>query len=332
MKLNGRALRAEAQEVLRLFPVPGITAAVFRGGQLSDSCALGVRDDQGISMTEDTLFEAASLTKSLFAALFLRLHDRKLLSLDEPVLSQLPDARWSADARFARITPRMALCHNAGLPNWSSRPMALLFEPGTSFSYSGEGYYLLQHLAEQVTRKSLPELFQEEFFIPWGMEDAAGVWSPKVGSHMSLGFGTDGRVVKRRDALDLSGNAPEPNAAWSLYANARIYAQFLCRMIMENGGLSEASFAKMTSRQNDAGGGILWGLGWGIPANKQSVLWHWGDNTGFKSFALWDKDSGDGLTVFTNSDAGVPFYMELCRRLTGETFYTEIASFIASAE
>lgn len=331
MNLNGRPLLFEAQEALRLFPLPGITAAAIRGGSISESCALGIRNDHGSPMTADTLFEAASLTKALFATLFLRLCDRQIVKLDEPVLSQLPEAQWSEDPRFSRITPRMALCHASGLPNWASRPMALKFAPGTDFSYSGEGYFLLQHLVEQKAGKSLAELFREEFLTPWSM-DASGVWTPEVGSRMSLGFGANGDVIKCRDKIDLSGNAPEPNAAWSLYANARLYAQFLCRMIRERGGLSEVSFAKMTSRKNDAGGAILWGLGWGIPAKEQSVLWHWGDNTGFKSFAIWDKDSGDGLTVFTNSDAGLPFYIELCRRMTNSCFFDEIEAFIARAE
>lgn len=331
MNLNGCSLLLEAQETLRLFPLPGVTAAAIRGGRISESCALGVRNDTGLPMTEDTLFEAASLTKALFATLFLRLCDRHIVNLDEPILSQLPEALWSEDPCFSRITPRMALCHSSGLPNWASRPMALKFAPGTSFSYSGEGYFLLQHLAEQKTKKSLAELFQEEFFIPWGM-NASGVWTSEIGARMSLGFDINGNVIKCRDNIDLSGNAPEPNAAWSLYANALLYGQFLCRMISEHGGLSEASFAKMTSRKNDAGGAILWGLGWGIPAEAQSVFWHWGDNTGFKSFAIWDKDSGDGLTIFTNSDAGLPFYKELCRRMTGCVFFDAIEAFIARAE
>lgn len=331
MNINSRNLYAEAQESLRLFPVPGMTAAVIHAGRISESCAFGVSDDRGSAMTENTLFEAASLTKSLFSVLVLRLCDRGVISLDTPIFAQLTDLPWSDDPRYSAITPRMALCHASGLPNWAEKPMRMLFIPGTSYSYSGEGYYLLQHLAEQKTGKSLPELFRTEFFTPWGM-DASGVFTPEVGARMSCGFGADGTVIKRRTAPDMTGNAPEPNSAWSLYANAKLYAQFLCRMILERGSLSEPSFAKMTARQNDAGGDILWGLGWGIPARAQSTLWHWGDNTGFKSFAVWDKDTGDGLTVFTNSDAGLPLYMELCRRMTNGRFYEAIETFIAHAE
>lgn len=331
MKLKDCSLTRETEEAMRLHPVPGMTAAAIRNGRIESSCFMGVRDDRDTPMGKDVLFEAASLTKSLFATLFLRLCGRGAAALDEPVLTQLPSARWSDDPRFSEITPRMILCHSSGLPNWENRPLKLLFAPGTSYSYSGDGYYLLQHLAEVKTGKELPELFQEEFFQPWGL-NASGVWTPEVGARMSCGFNERGEVIKRRDAPDLSGCAPEPNAAWSLYANAEIYAGFLCQMIHRRGDLNEKLFREMTSRQSKAGGGIFWGLGWGIPEAQPSVLWHWGDNTGFKSFAVWDRDTGDGLTVFTNSDAGVPFYMELCRRMTDGAFFGSIEEFIAHAE
>ena len=331
MQLYDKSLLTEAQESLRLFPVPGLTAAVLRGGVLTESCALGTRNDMGAPMTEDTLFEAASLTKSLFATLYLRLCGRGVVSLDTPIADQTAGEPWSADPRYRDITPRMALSHGSGLPNWARKPMSLRFTPGQGFSYSGEGYYLLQHLAEEKTGLSLPALFRQEFFGPWGL-NADAVWSPEIGARMSLGFDHEGEVCKCRDGLDLEGNAPEPNAAWSLYANARIYAEFLRRMISERGGLTEELFSAMTTRQNDAGGQIFWGLGWGIPAADPDVLWHWGDNTGFKSFALWDKRTGDGLTVFTNSDLGPHYYMELCRRMTDARFFPEIENFITHAE
>lgn len=331
MKLSDRALLAEAQETLRLFPVPGLTAAVIRGGEIAASCALGIRDDRGRPMTEDTLFEAASLTKPLFAALFLRCCARGDVALDVPVAAQYDGAPRSRDPRWQDLTPRMLLCHAGGLPNWARWPMALRFTPGTAFSYSGEGYYLLQDLLEHKTGRSLPELAQEMFFDPWQM-DAGLLWTPAIGARMSLGFDDGDEPVKSRDGLDLEGNAPEPNAAWSLYANARLYAAFLCRLIRERGGLTPELFEAMTSRQNDAGGRVLWGLGWGIPSQDPDTLWHWGDNVGFKSFAVWDKVSGDGLTVFTNSDLGLHYYMELCRRMTDASFLPAVETFIARAE
>ena len=143
------------------FGVPGCSVALIRGGEAFGSVTCGVRGEGGEGVTEDTLYECASLTKPLFAVLALQLADKGLLSLDEPVAAQLGGIPWSEEADFEKITPRHILSHGSGLPDWHSRPMPMLFAPGTAFGYSGQGYYLLQHLAEKRTGKTLPELFEE---------------------------------------------------------------------------------------------------------------------------------------------------------------------------
>ena len=210
--------------------------------------------------------------------------------------------------------------------------MKLCFAPGTGYSYSGEGYYLLQHLVEQLEGKSMDTLFRENFFLPWGMDSSKAEWTPMVGAAFSMGFDKDGKVTKVRDCIDDEGLAPEPNAAWSLYTYAVDYARFLCRMIRERGGLSETLFAEMTKPQNEATPTVEWGLGFGIPKKDRNVLWHWGDNRGFKSFAVWDKVTGDGAVICTNSDNGVDFYLPLLKLLTDGAFYDDVADFIAHAE
>lgn len=320
------------EERLRAAKVPGATVAVIRGGEIVFSGAYGTRDDRGTPMTLGTLFEAASLTKSLFATLALREIDAGRLGLDEPIAPKMQGEPWSDDPRYAAITPRQVLSHGSGLPNWEEKPMKLCFAPGTGYSYSGEGYYLLQHLVEQLEGKSMDTLFRENFFLPWGMDSSKAEWTPMVGAAFSMGFDKDGKVTKVRDCIDDEGLAPEPNAAWSLYTYAVDYARFLCRMIRERGGLSETLFAEMTKPQNEATPTVEWGLGFGIPKKDRNVLWHWGDNRGFKSFAVWDKVTGDGAVICTNSDNGVDFYLPLLKLLTDGAFYDDVADFIAHAE
>lgn len=312
--------------------VPGSSAAFIRRGEIVWSGAFGVRGDGGAPMTEGVLFECASLTKSLFALLAMQEADAGRLDIDAPIAPLIADTAWSDDPRFAKITPRHCLSHGCGLPNWQARPMDMLFEPGTDFSYSGEGYFLLQRLVEQIEGKDMARLFRERIFEPFGMESSFARWTPAVGAAFSAGFSKDGAVNKIRSGSRVSGNAPEPNAAWSLYSYAADYARFLCAMINNRGGLSQEAFGEMTRIQNPAGNGISWGLGFGIPETEPDVMWHWGDNTGFKSFAIWDKATGDGAAVTTNSDNGMAFYMELLKRATDGAFYDDIARFINSAE
>lgn len=318
--------------LLKKYAVPGCTLAVIREGGIAFSGAYGVRNTQGTPMTEGTLFECASLTKSVFALLALQEADVGKLDLDAPIAPLLHDAPWSDDPRFLTVTPRQCLSHGCGLPNWESRPMHMLFDPGTAYSYSGEGYFLLQRLIEQIEGKDMDRLFRERFYGSFGMESTSACWTPAVGAAFSVGFAKDGSVRKVRDCRRDSGLAPEPNAAWSLYSYAADYARFVCALIRSRGGLSEGMFREMTSSQNQADEHIDWGLGFGIPKADPDVLWHWGDNDGFKSFSVWDKATGDGAVVTTNSDNGLAFYMELLKALTGGGFFDHIASFIEHAE
>ncbi len=312
--------------------IPGCTVAFAPAGEVAFSAAYGVRNEQGTPMTEGVLFECASLTKSLFALLAMQEVQLGKLDLDAPIAPLLKDAPWSEDPRFLTITPRHCLSHGCGLPNWQAKPMDMKFDPGTAYSYSGEGYFLLQRLVEQIEGKDMNRLFRERFFLPYGMESATAYWTPAVGAAFSMGFDKEGKVCKVRNARRVSGNAPEPNAAWSLYAWAGEYLRFLCGMMAHRGGLSDDLFAQMTSPQNKADENISWGLGFGIPHKDKNVLWHWGDNDGFKSFAIWDKVTHDAVVVTTNSDHGMAFYFDLLKQVTDGTYYDDIRAFIEGAE
>lgn len=320
------------QEEMHHQQVPGMTVSILCKGAIIYSNSFGVQNADGKPVNAGTLFEAASLTKTLFGVLALRLAEAGVLELDRPIMEQLADEPWSQDPRFLRITPRQCLCHSSGLPNWQARPMDMKFDPGTGYSYSGEGYFLLQRLIEQLCTADLNTLLHRYFLGPLKMGGATALWTPETGEAFSAGFGADGAVVKIRDHRRTTGNAPEPNAAWSLYSNALEMAKFLRFMIRENGGLAPEMAAQMWSPQNQATAQIPWGLGWGLCKKDPGVLWHWGDNDGFKSLSLWDRNTGDGLSVFTNSDRGAALWSALGRVLTDGDFFDDIEDFVRSAE
>lgn len=327
-----KANAAAVEELMKEHLIPGMGVTVIEAGAPVFSQTYGCRDDNGTAMSADTLFECASLTKSLFATLVMRLAEQGRIDLKKPIVEQYDHEHWSDDPRYQNVTPLHCLSHGPGFPNWGAKPLEFLFDPGSKFSYSGEGYYLLQHMVEQIEGKSLEEIFKENFYKPWDMAETAVDWTPEVGTHMSWGYNTEGKMCKIRDAHDDEGLAPEPNAAWSLYSNTTDYAKFICRMIGEKGGLSEESFEAMTSVQNPASHGVSWGLGFGLVDEAPGVCWHWGDNGGFKNFSVWDKNTGDGAVIFTNGDNGMNLYTELLKKLMGETFFDDVKTFIQQAE
>lgn len=99
------------------------------------------------AVDHQTIFEAASMSKPVFAYAALQLHERRTLDLDTPLVQYGRHSAFAGDPRLDLVTARHVLSHISGLPNWrtSGVPLTLQFEPATRWHYSGEGYWL--HLA-----------------------------------------------------------------------------------------------------------------------------------------------------------------------------------------
>jgi len=319
--------------LLERYAVPGISCCFISNGQALKAEAIGVKNTETKElMRTDTMFEAASLTKTLFATLVLRLVDQGSLSLDEQVASRLPSLTLSDDDRIHAITVRQILSHGSGLPNWADKPLQFLFDPGKGFRYSGEGYYYLHKIVNAVTGKDFVDHYRDEFFIPLKMHNSRAIWDASMLDKMTNKFDRNGKMAPLREHIDLGGNAPEPNAAWSLYSSAEDYAKFLLEILKDKGHLSAYAFQEMVSPQNNAGNEILWGLGWGLSSKDPSVIWHWGDNGGYRSFATVDLATGDGACIFCNGAGGTDLCLELLTQTTDGDFWGDVSAFLETAE
>lgn len=328
---NPDAVTKLLEQQMQRFGINGVSTALIHEGEICYQKALGTKNPQGDLLTEDTLNESASLTKTLFGTLVMRLVQEGKVDLDRPIMDVFTGEAWSQDARFWEITPRQCLCHSCGMPNWQAKPIDVMFDPGTAYSYSGEGYFLLQHMIEQIEGRDLTALLKEYFLEPLEMRRSTTTWTPEVYEAFSQGFGADGSVVKIRDKRRTEGNAPEPCAAWSLYSNAFDMIKFLRYIIREHGGLEQNYFEEMCRPQNWATEEIPWGLGWGLCKKDANVLWHWGDNDGFKSLSLLDWKTGDAVSVFTNNDCGFAFWDAVASELTDAPM-EDITVFVKIAE
>ncbi len=156
--------------------VPGASIAMIRNGELVGARGLGLADaSAGTPVTAETLFEAASLSKPVFAYMVLKLAERGELDLDRPLSEILPHPDLD-DPRRDQLTARQVLSHTTGLPNWrpgrwsdNPGPLVLSFDPGSRFSYSGEGFEYLRRVVEKLTGSGLEDLATREIFEPLGM-------------------------------------------------------------------------------------------------------------------------------------------------------------------
>ncbi len=322
------ALEQQVPELLKDGTVPGLSMALMRDGKTYWLHAFGVRDAKtSQAATEDTVFEAASLSKPVFAYGVLKLVDQGKLDLDAPLSKYLSKPYIEGDARLDKITARIVLSHRTGFPNWrpDGRPLTIHFTPGERFSYSGEGIVYLQKVVEQITGKPLNDYMTEVVFTPLGMNSSGYVWQAGYDSRTALphdGAGEPGEKFKPKDS----------NAAASLQTTAGDYALFV-EALLNGTGLSKKTLAELERPQIAVDPGctnctdrepkelsktVFWGLGIGIQETKDGEsLWHWGNNGRFKCFVLAYPKQKIGVVLFMNGENGLSILSDLLRLSLG---------------
>ncbi|MBZ5590116.1 MAG: class A beta-lactamase-related serine hydrolase [Acidobacteriia bacterium] len=280
--------------------VPGLAIAVMKDGAVAWSRPFGVTDvGSGSPVTPETVFEAASLGKPVFAYAVVRLAERGDFDLDRPLPVYLPYADVRNDPRIRKITARRVLCHTTGFPNWRrGGQLTIDFDPGDRFSYSGEGYVYLQKVIEAVTGMSVDDFVGREVFQPLGMAASSYGWRDAY--EASAAVGHDYLQQPTRKA-----KPTKPNVAATLHTTVGDYARFLAEMFHPR-LLKSVTVEQMLKAQVELEKDLSWGLGWGLErASGRSYFWHWGDNGAFRGFAIGCRETGDGLVLLTNAENGL---------------------------
>lgn len=322
--------------------LPALSIAIINNGHIVYQRALGVANlDTRTPIDGNSIFEAASLSKTVFTFFVLKMVDEGLLSLDTPLYRYMPYPDIAADERYKRITARMVLCHTSGFPNWryfdkvdSSRhikygDLYLNFMPGTQFSYSGEGYYYLARVIAHLTGhnlQNLDSLFQKQVVIPLHLGNMwfSGnnyIYTHKVSGHKA------GKVFFKKWPTSF----PEQDSSWfgaagGLHTEAVAYARFLIAL-MDGKGLTAKSLSEMFTAQvqipetnfsRAQGGDTAWGLGIAIkPVPGRTLYEHGGNNGDFQSGFMINRTLKNGYVFFTNCDKGAIFNERLAGFLDG---------------
>jgi CubicO group peptidase (beta-lactamase class C family) len=227
--------------------LPGAVIQVGHAGQIVFRQAFGERKldgEPGLDgapapaepMTEDTLFDLASLTKSIATTTaILQLYEQGRIRIDDSVQTYLPDFNPANDPRRAQVTLRMLLTHTAGIAGDLSLdgPWGLdradkaegirralgawvVFAPGERFHYSDIGFILLGAIVEKLTGETIDTYVQDNVFRPLGMTDTHYLPPAKACGPQRI-IGT---------AISIDPNAPDvaecPTGTWSTDLLARV--------------------------------------------------------------------------------------------------------------
>ncbi|MFZ6655366.1 serine hydrolase domain-containing protein [Undibacterium sp. TJN19] len=263
----------------------------------------------------DSIFQAASLGKPVFAYAVLGLVTQGKLALDAPLMQYLPQGYQHAsqpgdsnsahelvtDGRLQKVTARMVLQHTTGLPNWASGHLDFQFEPGARWQYSGEGFMLLQAVVEAITGMELEAWMQQQVFAPLGMLHSSYQPGKAWQDHLICGS-LHGKAL----SLRVPRHAV---AAASLHASVTDYARFVQAVLRDESAITRIlANPVITDQQSN----VQWGLGWGLThpnsagqGVQSTLLWHWGNNYGYRAFVIADPATGNGMVMLTNSDQGL---------------------------
>jgi CubicO group peptidase (beta-lactamase class C family) len=264
---NGAAIDPEVGKIMTHTHAKGMAVAVIDHGKVGYVQAYGIRDAKGDPLTTDTVMYGASLTKTVFAYTVMQLVDQGKLNLDTPIKDDLdkplpsygldpafpdkygPYKDLADDPRWERITPRMCLTHSTGFSNfWFIEPdqkLHIHFEPGTHFSYSGEGLILLQFVIEHGRKAQGLGLDVGDLtkisFDRLGMTRTSLVWHNGRDSNVADGWNDQGQTQPH-------DNRSKVRAAGSMNTTISDLAKFTAALVSGD-GLSPASRAEMTKPQ-----------------------------------------------------------------------------------
>jgi len=266
-RVNASSVDAEVKAVMAKTGARGLALAIVDDGLVRHLQAYGVRNANGDPLNTDTVMYGASLTKTVFAYTVLQLVDQGKLSLDTPLGDYLdkpvPDYDTNAiypdkygpyhdlagDPRWKQITARMALTHSTGFPNfWWYEPdqkLRIHFDPGSTYSYSGEGLILLQFVIENGRKDKglgldLGKLTQASF-DRLGMTRTSLQWRPDFRPNLADGFNDKGEAGPHdeRSKVRVAGSMDTTIADLSKFVAA----------LSRHDGLSARSWSEMLKPQ-----------------------------------------------------------------------------------
>lgn len=312
-----------APGLLEKYRVPGAAIALVHDGEVAWTQGYGLADEiNGVPASTETVFQVASISKSITAWGVMQLVEEGRIDLDAPVEKYLTSWKLPAsDFDHREVTVRRLLSHTAGLDVWnypgvllgetqpslvdllsgaaSARAVHVRWQPGSREVYTNGGYVLLQLLIEDITGEWFPDYIERQVLEPLEMSRSSYHWLLS----MATGYDPSGKPVEPRQY---------PEAAGGLHSTVTDLATWLAAgMPGPNGepagrGILQPQTLELMYTPVPVTEGNSGGLGYDIEilTNNVRMIWHSGDVLGWRGQFAAHPDHGDGIVVLTNSNAG----------------------------
>jgi len=350
--INTGQLDTKINQLMKDASLPGMAVTIYNDGKAAYQKLFGYKNaETKTPLQANTNIYGASLSKVVFAVLVMKLVEEKVISLDIPLQDYLPKpvyeygkgSSWNQDftslkedSLYKKITARHCLSHSSGLPNWRwfepDQKLHIHFEPGSQYSYSGEGLCYLQFVIEKVTGKLLNELMREKLFGPLGMKNSSYTWEPEFESNYCVGHDTSGKVYQKdKDNAPRSASTLETTPAdYSLFTAAMLQRKILTSATYDTLFRKQLRIHSRVQMRTDAWKDstdeneaiqLGYALGWGRLETPYGFgVFKEGHGDGFQHYSIIFPGKKLGIVILTNSDNGESIFKELLEYAIGDTF------------
>ncbi len=312
---------------MKYYRTPAVSIAFIKDYKVQCVKTFGTKKRDGKeSIDENTLFQAASISKSIFAVAIMKLVEGGIFDLDEDINKYL--ISWKVpdnESWKPRITLRQLLSHTAGvtvhgfdgynvndeIPTLlqilngeypaNSDPIRVNIPPEVQFRYSGGGYTILQQVMLDTFKRPFDDIMRELVLDPLEMNNSRFQQpiSKENTSKIAWGYGYTG------DEIEAGYHIYPELAAAGLWTTPSDLAKFGIELQLilkgkDNGILKLESLEDMFKMSTE----VPYGLGLDTQGDEPNILFgHGGHNFGFLSDMFFSKDGGEGFVLMINSNS-----------------------------
>ncbi len=297
--------------------IPGLSIAVINDSKVVYHKNFGFANvEKKLPVTNKTIFEAASISKSVFAFFVMQFVEEGKLDLDKPLYEYLPYEDIANDERYKKITARMVLSHRSGFPNWreneDDKKLKIKFDPGTAYEYSGEGYQYLAMVLKKIENtdwNGLEALFQKKVAEPLKMEHTVFIPTSYTEKNKAEPYNNQGEWIDLKNDYWYKKDKGKFVAPSSMLTEPIDFSKWMIGL-MNNKILSKESYSELLKHHSkistsSTGISVYYALGF-LTADKvySNTYFHGGNNAGFTCSYLIETEKKWGYILFTNSEYG----------------------------
>ncbi|BFP41490.1 hypothetical protein FGF1_23350 [Flavobacteriaceae bacterium GF1] len=298
--------------------VPAMAIGTIEGGKLNPFITAG-KNAMENPISPNTVFDVASLTKTITTLLTLKLVETNSWDLDMPLSTYWVDPDVVDNPFHKKLTTRHVLAHRSGFKNWrwmnDNKKLDFDFEPGTKFQYSGEGFEYLRRALEKKFDRSFEALADSLVFTANTMTSSYLVWNKNLEPANFAG------THNKEGTPYTYEKSTEANAADNLLTTITDFSTLGVNIINKN-YLDDITYNEMIGQQSLVKEGIAFSLGWivfnDLP-NNEYALFNAGSDTGVNALIVLLPVSKRGLIVMTNGDNGRALAMKSIAYILGNT-------------